>query len=183
MKGQSEDLTETNTPGNGLSVQAEKRKVTIYTDGACSGNPGRGGYGVVMLTAEKRRELSAGYRRTTNNRMELLAAITGLETLRFPCRVTLFTDSEYMANGITKGWAAKWRKNGWRKADKSPVANPDLWERLLNLCETHEVTYSWVRGHTGDTENERCDELSVAAAKAAELLVDGEYERQNAGKK
>ena len=176
-------MTDTNVIENSAAQPVGKRQVKIYTDGACSGNPGRGGYGVVMLTADKRRELSAGYRRTTNNRMELLAAITGLETLRFPCSVTLFTDSEYMANGITKGWAAKWRKNNWRKADKSPVANPDLWERLLNLCDTHDVTYSWVRGHAGDVENERCDELSVAAAKAAELLVDTEYERQEAGKR
>lgn len=177
-------MTETTTieAGQSAGEQTGKRPVIIYTDGACSGNPGRGGYGVVLLSGGKRKEMSAGYRRTTNNRMELLAAITGLEALKYPCAVTLFTDSEYMANGITKGWAIKWRKNNWRKADKSPVANPDLWERLLQLCDKHEVKYSWVRGHTGDTENERCDALSVAAAKGAELLVDTEYERQNSGK-
>src|SRR5579884_2944646 len=147
----------------------ERKHVVCYTDGACSGNPGPGGYGVVLLYGEKRRELSGGFRRTTNNRMEIMAAIRELETLRFPCRVTRYTDSEYLANGINLGWAERVRRNGLRKDKKSFASNPDLWDRLLDLCATHDVTFEWVRGHAGEKENERCDRLSVQAAGQPDL--------------
>lgn len=152
------------------------KQVTIYTDGACSGNPGPGGYGVVLLYGEKRREISAGFRRTTNNRMEIMAAIAGLETLRYPCAVTIYTDSQYLANSIMLGWAARWRANGWRRNKTEMAVNPDLWDRLLDLCAKHEVRFAWVKGHAGHAENECCDRLSVAAAKGPDLRVDEGYE-------
>ena len=146
--------------------------VVIYTDGACSGNPGPGGFGVVMMYGGTRRELSQGFRRTTNNRMELLAVITALETLTRPCEVTVYSDSEYVVNAITKGWLRSWQARGWRKADKKPVLNIDLWQRLVPLLARHEVEFKWVRGHNNNVENERCDVLAVAATQAAELMVD-----------
>lgn len=138
-----------------------KKFVEIFTDGACSGNPGPGGWGVVLRFGEREKELSGGEKETTNNRMELTAAIEGLSALKEPCKVRLVTDSKYVADGITKGWAESWRKNGWRKADKKPALNTDLWEKLLELIETHEVTIDWVKGHAGHPENERCDKLAV----------------------
>ena len=135
--------------------------VEIFTDGACSGNPGPGGWGVVLRYGNKEKELSGGEMETTNNRMELTAAIMGLSALKEKCKVRLVTDSKYVADGITKGWAASWKKNGWRKADKKPALNPDLWEKLLELIETHDVTIDWVKGHAGHPENERCDRLAV----------------------
>lgn len=138
-----------------------KKYVEIFTDGACSGNPGPGGWGVVMRYGTSEKELCGGEQNTTNNRMELTAAIMGLSALKEPCRVRLVTDSKYVSDGITKGWAASWRKNGWRKADKKPALNPDLWERLLDLIEKHEVEIEWVKGHAGHPENERCDRLAV----------------------
>jgi ribonuclease HI len=138
-----------------------KKFVEIFTDGACSGNPGPGGWGVVLRFGEREKELSGGEKETTNNRMELTAAIEGLSALKEPCRVRLVTDSKYVADGITKGWAESWRKNGWRKADKKPALNVDLWEKLLDLIKTHEVTIDWVKGHAGHPENERCDKLAV----------------------
>ncbi len=138
-----------------------KKYVEIFTDGACSGNPGPGGWGVVLRFGNHEKELSGGEKETTNNRMELTAAIMGLSALKEPCKVRLVTDSKYVADGITKGWAASWQKNGWRKADKKPALNPDLWEKLLNLIETHDVTIDWVKGHAGHPENERCDKLAV----------------------
>ena len=160
----------------------ELKNVTIFTDGACTGNPGPGGYGAILEHGEKRKELSGGYRLTTNNRMELMAAIAALEALRYPCVVTLYTDSQYLLNGIQKGWAKKWRANGWRLASKGPAVNIDLWERLLALCETHKVTLSWVKGHAGHDENERCDRLSVAAAKSPNLPPDEAYEALGKGR-
>jgi ribonuclease HI len=154
-------------------------KVRIYTDGACSGNPGPGGYGVVLLHGEKRREIAGGYRWTTNNRMEMMAVIVGLRALRFPCAVTLYTDSRYLADGIEKGWAVKWRENGWIKSDKKPALNPDLWEELLELLSRHAVKVVWLKGHAGHAENEKCDRLSVQALKGAGLSVDEAYERGN----
>jgi ribonuclease HI len=154
------------------------KEVTIYTDGACLGNPGPGGYGVVLHYGDKRKELSSGYRRTTNNRMEIMAAIAGLAELKFPCQVKIYTDSQYLRNSIMEGWAKRWRANGWKRNKKEKAVNPDLWEKLLNLCDRHEVTFEWVRGHAGDVENERCDVLSVAAAKGEGLWVDEEYERE-----
>ena len=153
------------------------KKVTIYTDGACIGNPGPGGYGVVLLYAEHRRELSGGCQHTTNNRMELLAAIRGLEALKQSCEVRLLSDSQYVVNGIMKGWARKWRANGWRRNKDEFAENRDLWEQLLQLCEKHRVVLEWVRGHAGNSENERCDQLAVAAAHAGNLAVDSVYEK------
>lgn len=138
-----------------------KKFVEIFTDGACSGNPGPGGWGVVLRFGEHEKELSGGERDTTNNRMELTAAIMGLSALKESCKVRLVTDSKYVADGITKGWAASWQKNGWRKGDKKPALNPDLWEKLLGLIAAHDVTIEWVKGHAGHPENERCDKLAV----------------------
>ena len=140
------------------------KQVEIFTDGACSGNPGPGGYGVILRYGAAEKELSGGEAATTNNRMELMAAITGLRALREPCRVTLYSDSQYVINGITKGWAAKWRANGWMRNRTEKAVNPELWDELLTLCARHEVTMVWVRGHAGHPENERCDQLAVAAA-------------------
>ena len=152
------------------------KKVEIYTDGACSGNPGQGGYGVVLIYNEHRKELSGGYRLTTNNRMEMMAAIIGLETLTAHCDVTLYTDSRYLVDAVTKGWAKKWQANGWKRNAKEMAKNPDLWQRLLDLCEHHQVEFIWVKGHAGHRENERCDRLAVAASQQRELSIDEVYE-------
>jgi ribonuclease HI len=149
--------------------------ITIYCDGACLGNPGPGGYGAVLLYQGNRRELSGGYRRTTNNRMELMGAIAALEALKTRSRVRLHSDSKYVVDAVEKGWAQKWRRNGWRKPDKQMVMNPDLWERLLDLCSRHDVRFAWVKGHSGDVENERCDALANAAAALQELPADPGY--------
>jgi len=149
--------------------------VTIYTDGACLGNPGPGGYAVVLLHGQHRKELSGGYRLTTNNRMEILAAIVGLQTLKHRCAVKLYTDSKYLQESITLGWAQRWRAKGWKRGDGQRV-NRDLWERLLDLCGRHEVEFIWVRGHAGDPENERCDFLSVQASQQKDLPPDSLYE-------
>lgn len=154
------------------SLDKPLKEVTIYTDGACSGNPGPGGYGVVLLYRGYRKEFSAGFMDTTNNRMEMLAAIIGLERLKEKCKVTLYTDSQYVVNSIEKGWAKKWRSNGWMRNKKEPALNADLWARLLKLCEVHEVKFVWVRGHAGNPENERCDQLAVDAAKQPNLPPD-----------
>ena len=146
--------------------------VAIYSDGACLGNPGRGGYGTILVFGDRTKELSQGYRRTTNNRMELLGAIAGLEALTRPCRVELWSDSTYVVHAMTKGWIEGWQKKGWRNAQKQPVANQDLWRRLLQAVDGHTITWHWVRGHSGHPENERCDELAVAAANGADLLDD-----------
>ncbi len=151
------------------------KHVVIYTDGACSGNPGTGGYGVVMLFGEYRKELSGGFRRTTNNRMELLGAIEGLRALKERCSVKLHTDSQYVVNAIEKGWAAKWRANGWMRNKTDKAVNPDLWEQLLKLCQQHDVKFIWVKGHSGNKENERCDVLAVAAAQRPNLPEDEGY--------
>ena len=134
----------------------------LYTDGACSGNPGCGGYGAILRFGEFEKVLSAGYRKTTNNRMELLAAIVGLEALKEECEVVLYSDSKYLCDSVSKGWVYSWKKNGWRKADKKPALNPDLWGQLLELLEKHQVTFKWVKGHNEHPENERCDRLAVA---------------------
>ena len=155
------------------------KNVTLYTDGACSNNPGPGGYGTVLIYDSHRKELSGGYRRTTNNRMEILAAIVGLETLKEPCRVTLFSDSQYLVNAIEKGWALRWQANGWMRNRKEKAVNPDLWDRLLELCKIHTVQFEWVRGHAGHSENERCDELATAAVRSSNLAVDEGYERES----
>ena len=141
------------------------KTVTLYTDGACSGNPGPGGWGAILSYNGVEKELSGGDANTTNNRMELLAVISGLEALKEPCRVELYSDSKYVIDGLSKGWAASWRKNGWRKADKKPALNPDLWEKLLNLVEKHELSYYWVKGHADNPYNNRCDQLAVTESQ------------------
>ena len=158
------------------------KHVTIYTDGACIGNPGPGGFGVVLMYGGHRRELSGGYRLTTNNRMELLAAIKGLEALKEPCAVSLHSDSQYVVKAMREGWARRWRASGWRRTSKQPAINPDLWQKLLDLCETHEVSFEWVRGHAGNIENERCDGLANEAARQDDLPRDEGYERLQVGR-
>ena len=156
----------------------EMKEITLYTDGACSGNPGPGGFGAVLLCGRQREELCGGYRRTTNNRMELLAVIMGLETLKERCSVALYSDSKYVLDALTEGWARRWRANGWRRNKRGqPAVNPDLWGRLLDLCDAHDMTYHWVKGHAGDPENERCDQLSTAALARPDLPADERYER------
>lgn len=154
--------------------------MTIYSDGACLGNPGPGGYGVILDYNGRRRERSKGYLLTTNNRMELLGVIVGLEALREPCNVVIVTDSDYVVKGIGQGRAASWRAHGWRTADKKAAKNVDLWERLLGLCDRHTVRLEWVRGHAGHPENERCDHLAnsaaSSAASSAALVTDEGYE-------
>ena len=140
------------------------KHVDIYTDGACRGNPGKGGWGAVLVYGGKEKELSGGEAITTNNRMELSAAIEALSALKEPCEVTLTSDSKYLVDAIEKGWAVSWREKGWRKADKSPALNPDLWEKLLDLLEIHKVTFIWVKGHVGHPYNERCDKLATTFA-------------------
>ncbi|WP_420265013.1 ribonuclease HI [Candidatus Magnetominusculus dajiuhuensis] len=138
----------------------------MYTDGACSGNPGPGGYGVVMITATKRKELSAAFRATTNNRMELMAVIAGLRALRVTCEVSVYTDSQLIVNAMTKGWLKNWQANNWITSSRSKVKNIDLWEALADLCKAHHVTFNWIRGHSGHAENERADALACAAIKS-----------------
>lgn len=138
------------------------KKVYIFTDGACSGNPGAGGWGAILKYGNAKKELSGYEPDTTNNRMELTAAISALEALKEPCEVILTTDSKYVCDGIEKGWARSWRARGWVKSDKKPALNPDLWERLLRQTEIHRVSFNWVKGHAGHPENERCDELAVS---------------------
>jgi ribonuclease HI len=154
------------------------KQVIIYTDGACIGNPGPGGYGVVMKYGDKRKELSGGFRRTTNNRMELMAAIVSLEALKENCHVMLYSDSRYVVESFSSGAAERWRANGWMRDRKNPALNVDLWDRLLHAAERHRVEMIWVQGHAGERENERCDQLSVQAAKGIGLAVDSAYEDQ-----
>jgi ribonuclease HI len=152
------------------------KQVTIYTDGACLGNPGPGGYGVVLLYGDHRKELSGGYRLTTNNRMELTAVIQGLAALKKPCEVELFSDSEYVVNAVEKGWARRWRANGWYRSNRQLAENRDLWEQLLRLCERHRVHFKWIKGHAGHPENERADRLAFQAAQLPLLPADPGYE-------
>lgn len=137
------------------------KHVEIFTDGACSGNPGKGGWGAILRYGGVTKELSGGEPETTNNRMELTAVIKALEALKEPCEVTLTSDSKYVIDAITQRWVYNWKRNGWRKADKKPALNVDLWEILLSLLERHRVTFVWVKGHAGHPENERCDQLAV----------------------
>ena len=141
------------------------KQVTIYTDGACSGNPGAGGWGTILVYKGKEREMSGGAAETTNNRMELTAVIEGLKALKEPCEVTVITDSQYVSNGITLGWAKSWKANNWRKKDKKPALNPELWDELLTLIDKHSVKIEWIKGHAGHPENERCDELAVEQSR------------------
>lgn len=150
----------------------EKKQVTLYTDGACSGNPGAGGWGAILIYGEHRREFSGGEPQTTNNRMELTAVIEGLMKLKFPCRVDVYSDSAYTVNGFLQGWVYGWEKMGWKKADKKPVLNDDLWKQLLALTREHEVTFHKVKGHADNPLNNRCDELARGAID--ELRMKGQ---------
>ena len=141
------------------------KSVNIYTDGACKGNPGAGGWAAILEYGGKEKELCGGDKLTTNNRMELIAAIEGLKALKEPCEVTLYSDSQYLVNAINKGWLESWKQKGWRKADKSPVLNDDLWKELSNLLDYHKVGFVWVRGHDGHAYNERCDALASGFAE------------------
>ena len=141
------------------------KHIQIFTDGACSGNPGPGGWGAILRYKAHEKELSGGEAETTNNRMELMALIAALEQLKEPCEIDLCSDSQYVINGLQKGWAKGWRARGWKKADKSPALNSDLWARLLDLSEAHTIHYIWVKGHAGHPENERCDRLAVEQSK------------------
>lgn len=147
------------TPSNSLT------KVELFTDGACSGNPGPGGYGAILRCGTQEKTLSGGAPSTTNNRMELMAVIAGLKALNRPCSVTVYSDSQYVVNGITKGWAAGWKKNGWRKKDRTPALNAELWDQLLQELDRHDVRFVWVKGHAGHPENERCDKMAVAESQ------------------
>ena len=149
----------------------ERKTVYIYTDGACSGNPGVGGWAAILIYNEFRKEMSGADAMTTNNRMELSAVINGLKALKEPCRVILTTDSKYVCDAVTNGWAKSWQKRGWIKSDKKPALNSDLWQELLDLLKIHDVEFKWVKGHAGHPENERCDELAVSAYKR---LLSGE---------
>ena len=140
------------------------KKVYIYTDGSCKFNPGPGGWGAILVYGTAERELSGGEAETTNNRMELTAAIMALRALKEPCLVHLCSDSKYVIDGLEQGWAASWRERGWRRADKSPAQNPDLWEELLNEVSRHEIEYEWVKGHAGHPYNERCDAMAQTEA-------------------
>lgn len=141
------------------------KKVDIYTDGACSGNPGPGGWGAILCYGGVEKEISGGEPHTTNNRMELLGVITALSMLKEPCEVTLYSDSQYVTNAMTRGWAHKWKAQGWMRTKKDPALNADLWEKLLNLCDVHKVDFVWVKGHNNHPMNERCDRLAVAASQ------------------
>ena len=148
------------------------KKVTIYTDGACSGNPGPGGYGVILEYGAKTKELSAGFSNTTNNRMEMMAVIAGLSALQQPCEVTVVSDSRYVVDAIEKGWVQKWKSNGWMRNKREKALNVDLWKKLLVLLDRHRVTFTWIRGHNNHPQNERCDRLAVAAAAQPHLPED-----------
>ena len=149
--------------------------IIIYTDGACTGNPGKGGYGAVIIDGDLREELWGGYRLTTNNRMEMMGAIAALKSLEPNSKVKLHSDSKYIVDAVIKGWAKKWQANGWRRNKKEMAKNPDLWQELLDLCQIHDVEFKWVKGHAGIPENERCDRLAVAAAHQSDLLCDRGY--------
>lgn len=155
--------------------KGERPVVTLYTDGGCEPNPGAGGYAAVVVCGGQTRELSGGFRQTTNNRMELFAAIAGLESLASPSRVTLVSDSKYVIDALAQGWAKRWRANGWRRTQKERAVNTDLWERLLALCERHAVAFQWVKGHAGHEHNERCDALAMSALKQPDLPDDAGY--------
>ena len=161
-----------------IETQVEKDvdNAIIYTDGSCINNPGAGGYGVVLIHGKQRKELSGGFRLTTNNRMEIIAAIVGLRALPVKSAVTLYTDSQYLVNAIMKGWAKKWQNNEWKRNQKEKAKNIDLWQELLLLCEQHEVEFIWVRGHSGNQENEYCDKLAFKAAQKDNLPPDPGYE-------
>jgi ribonuclease HI len=158
-------------PNRYIWIMEVIKEVTIYTDGGCEPNPGTGGYGAVLMYCGRRKELSGGFRLTTNNRMELYAAIAALEALKEPCKVRLFSDSKYLVEAIEQRWVQKWEKKNWQKAK-----NPDLWQRITRLCTQHQVKFTWVKGHAGNPNNERCDVLAMKAIKSKILSIDEIYE-------
>lgn len=162
-------------------MPGELKKITIYSDGSSLGNPGPGGYGVIICYKDMRKELSGGFKLTTNNRMELLAAIEGLSALKEKCDVTLYTDSRYVVDGIMKGWAESWRRKGWMRNKKEKAVNVDLWKKLLELIEKHQVEIKWVQGHAGHPENEYCDMLAKQSAMKQNLQIDTGYGNNNSG--
>lgn len=159
---------------------AALKQVEIFTDGACRGNPGPGGFATILRFGKHQKELSGGFEKTTNNRMELLAALVGLEQLKEGCEVVLHSDSQYLINAMTKGWLHGWKRKGWTRGKGKRLKNEDLWRRIDQAQSRHEVTWKWVRGHAGHAENERCDELAVSAATGEELVVDEGYLREEA---
>jgi ribonuclease HI len=160
------------------STMTSASQVNIYTDGACLGNPGPGGYGAIVEENGESKDMCGGFRHTTNNRMEIMAAIAGLESLKQKSKVVLFSDSQYLVRAMTEGWAVKWKARGWMRNSKEKALNPDLWTRLLKLCASHDVEFRWVRGHNNHTQNEICDRLANDAAKKENLPVDAGYENQ-----
>jgi ribonuclease HI len=163
------------TPATPTDDKPHRPHVEIYTDGGCEPNPGPGGYGVVLVHPRKRAEASGAFRLTTNNRMEILAAIKGLEMLKRPCMVTVYSDSQYLVKAMSHGWATRWKRNGWRLSTNEPAKNVDLWDRLLALCTVHRVHFRWIKGHAGHRENERCDLLCAAAQQQKNLPLDQGY--------
>jgi ribonuclease HI len=159
------------------------KTVVIFTDGACRGNPGPGGYGAILIYQNHRKEFSGGFRWTTNNRMELMSLIVALQALKQPCALTIHTDSKYLMNAFAKNWISKWKQNGWKTTTKEPVQNQDLWQTLHNLLQPHHFTFQWVKGHADNPENNRCDELAVEASRKSALAADTEYETNNPPKK
>lgn len=152
-------------------MNSELKFIELFADGSCSGNPGPGGWGTILRFGSTEKELSGGAKETTNNRMEITAVLEGLRALKYPCRVKITTDSQYVFNSITKGWAESWKKNNWVKKDKKPALNADLWDELLNELEKHEVEFCWIKGHNGHSENERCDALAVAQTEKFKATV------------
>ena len=165
------------TAASRAAALCDENRIVIYTDGSSLGNPGPGGYGVVIALPDGEREYSGGYRLTTNNRMELMACIVGLEVITSPAAVALHSDSRYVVDGVTKGWARGWRRRGWRKSSGQQALNVDLWERLLSQCERHDVMFVWVKGHAGNPGNERCDQLATRSAAQPDLPIDPGYEK------
>jgi ribonuclease HI len=161
-----------------LEKHEPRKKVVIYTDGACSPNPGPGGLGAVLLYGKHRKEIAEGYRRTTNNRMELMAVVRALESLNQSCSVQIFTDSRYVRDAFEQGWIKKWKANGWKTVLREDVLNKDLWTRLSELCEGHRCSFHWLKGHSKSKENNRCDELAVAAGKQPNLAIDHGFEKE-----
>ncbi len=151
------------------------KEVTIYTDGACSGNPGKGGFGVILSFMGKIKEISQGFECTTNNRMEIMAALTGLKALKEPCKVILYSDSKYLVDSVNQKWIDSWQKNGWKNSKKEKVKNRELFEELIELLKIHDVEFKWVKGHDGHAQNERCDFLATSAAKGENLKIDNAY--------
>ena len=150
-----------------MTTTDKKKTISIFTDGACSGNPGPGGWGAILRYKNHEKEISGFEKETTNNRMELLAVINALESLKEHCMVQIFTDSQYIANAFNKGWLEKWQQNGWKTSAKKAVKNKELWLRLVKMSQKHELSWNWVKGHAGHPENERCDQLAVAARDTA----------------